>query len=419
MSLQFVRDVHPQEVKSLDNTLHQLQPTRMLYLNIYLFAFTSSTVSSFATSLFSVDYYSIFFLAAYNENTFNCYFRRWTGVQPAKHGQASCYLAKPEGRATLELSSLSWISPCRRLSTWPKLKRVDQPWPTLISCPSFSSVRSSCSIYSWPSLWTTSITSPATHLYSGRTTWTSLSGSGPSTIRARRKDSVLLFLNVQFCRLLLCRGRIHYTEMYDMLKNMDPPLGFGSKCPDRLAYKKLIRMNMPLDQEGKVNFTTTLFALIRENLNIKMRSAEEMDQADVELRETILKVWPFTAKDKIELLVPTTRGLGAFFVGKNDFAIWFLEIGKGKLTVGKIYGGLLILENWKQSKFGNSPMRKVKPSYYIRQVVGKKRSFSSFQNGGFGDILNRTAGDRCKKEPRESNSSFEQGWWSSAQEEHE
>ncbi len=93
-----------------------------------------------------------------------------------------------------------------------------------------------------------------------------------------------------------------------MLKNMDPPLGFGSKCPDRLAYKKLIRMNMPLDNEGKVNFTTTLFALIRENLSIKMRSAEEMDQADVELRETILKVWPFTAKEKIELLVPTTRG---------------------------------------------------------------------------------------------------------------
>ncbi len=93
-----------------------------------------------------------------------------------------------------------------------------------------------------------------------------------------------------------------------MLKNMDPPLGFGSKCPDRLAYKKLIRMNMPLDNEGKVHFTTTLFALIRENLSIKMRAAEEMDQADVELRETILKVWPFTAKEKIELLVPTTRG---------------------------------------------------------------------------------------------------------------
>ena len=130
-------------------------------------------------------------------------------------------------------------------------------------------------------------------------------------------------------------GRIHYSEMYDMLKNMDPPLGFGSKCPDRLAYKKLIRMNMPVDEEGKVNFTTTLFALIRENLSIKMRSAEEMDQADVELRETIMKLWPLTGRNKIDLLVPSTPC-----------------IGRGKLTVGKIYGGLLILENWKQTKFG-------------------------------------------------------------------
>ncbi len=70
------------------------------------------------------------------------------------------------------------------------------------------------------------------------------------------------------------RGKIHYTEMYDMLKNIDPPLGFGNKCPNRLAYKKLIRMNMPLDADGRVNFTTTLFALIRENLNIKMRSGK-------------------------------------------------------------------------------------------------------------------------------------------------
>jgi hypothetical protein len=62
--------------------------------------------------------------------------------------------------------------------------------------------------------------------------------------------------------------------MYDMLKNMDPPLGFGNKCPNRLAYKKLIRMNMPMDADGKVNFTTTLFALIRENLSVKMRTGE-------------------------------------------------------------------------------------------------------------------------------------------------
>ncbi|XP_070508111.1 voltage-dependent calcium channel type A subunit alpha-1 isoform X7 [Chironomus tepperi] len=130
-------------------------------------------------------------------------------------------------------------------------------------------------------------------------------------------------------------GKIHYTEMYDMLKNMDPPLGFGNKCPNRLAYKKLIRMNMPMDADGKVNFTTTLFALIRENLSIKMRAAEEMDQADQELRETITHIWPLQAKKMLDLLVP-----------RSD------ELNTGKLTVGKIYAGLLILESWRNTKFG-------------------------------------------------------------------
>ncbi|XP_043464353.1 voltage-dependent calcium channel type A subunit alpha-1 isoform X7 [Leptopilina heterotoma] len=130
-------------------------------------------------------------------------------------------------------------------------------------------------------------------------------------------------------------GKIHYSEMYDMLKNMDPPLGFGNKCPNRLAYKKLIRMNMPVDVDGKVNFTTTLFALIRENLSIKMRNASEMDQADDELRETIKNIWPLQAKKMLDLLIPRTE-----------------ELNKSKLTVGKIYSGLLILESWRTTRFG-------------------------------------------------------------------
>ncbi|XP_030379796.1 voltage-dependent calcium channel type A subunit alpha-1 isoform X3 [Scaptodrosophila lebanonensis] len=130
-------------------------------------------------------------------------------------------------------------------------------------------------------------------------------------------------------------GRIHYTEMYDMLKNMDPPLGFGNKCPNRLAYKKLIRMNMPLDDELRVQFTTTLFALIRENLSIKMRAPEEMDQADMELRETITNIWPLQAKKMLNLLVPPID-----------------QLNKGKLSVGKIYAGFLILESWRNTRFG-------------------------------------------------------------------
>ena len=59
-----------------------------------------------------------------------------------------------------------------------------------------------------------------------------------------------MFFNL--CLYFFSSGKIHYTEIFDMLRNIDPPLGFGKKCPERLAYKKLIRMNMPMDFEGKV-----------------------------------------------------------------------------------------------------------------------------------------------------------------------
>ncbi|KAL0121145.1 hypothetical protein PUN28_008671 [Cardiocondyla obscurior] len=142
-------------------------------------------------------------------------------------------------------------------------------------------------------------------------------------------------------------GKIHYTEMYDMLKNMDPPLGFGNKCPNRLAYKKLIRMNMPVDGDGKVNFTTTLFALIRENLSIKMRCADEMNQANEELRDTIKIIWPLQAKKMLDILIP-----------RNE------ELGRDKLTVGKIYVCLLILESWRSTKFGQLKSAEQQSAFY-------------------------------------------------------
>lgn len=60
-----------------------------------------------------------------------------------------------------------------------------------------------------------------------------------------------------------------------------------------------------------------------------------MDQADQELRETITHIWPLQAKKMIDLLVPRSA-----------------ELNAGKLSVGKIYAGLLILESWRNTKFG-------------------------------------------------------------------
>ena len=53
----------------------------------------------------------------------------------------------------------------------------------------------------------------------------------------------------------------------------------------------------------------------------------------------------------------------------NIFFQYFLDIGKGKLTVGKIYGGLLIYENWKVTKFGNLPNQKVCNFYISLNII--------------------------------------------------
>jgi hypothetical protein len=86
-------------------------------------------------------------------------------------------------------------------------------------------------------------------------------------------------------------------------------------------------MNMPIDDKRQVHFTTTLFALIRESLGVKMRTgnfffnvliiynrkcnlaAEEMDEADNELREVICKLWPNHAKRAIKLHEGGTKPL--------------------------------------------------------------------------------------------------------------
>ena len=65
---------------------------------------------------------------------------------------------------------------------------------------------------------------------------------------------------------------------------------------------------MPVDEEGKVHFKSTLFSLIRINLQIFMRSMEEMDQADQELRTAIQRSWPQTRAGMVDLLVPPPEG---------------------------------------------------------------------------------------------------------------
>ncbi|KAM8934722.1 voltage-dependent N-type calcium channel subunit alpha-1B isoform 2-T2 [Pelodytes ibericus] len=127
-------------------------------------------------------------------------------------------------------------------------------------------------------------------------------------------------------------GRIGYTDMYEMLRHMPPPLGLGKKCPARVAYKRLVRMNMPIsDTDLTVHFTSTLMALIRTALDIKLASGGiKQHESDAELRKEISSVWPNLSQKTLDLLVPPHK--------------------PDEMTVGKVYAALMIFDFYKQNK---------------------------------------------------------------------
>ncbi|XP_041912693.1 voltage-dependent R-type calcium channel subunit alpha-1E isoform X8 [Alosa sapidissima] len=126
-------------------------------------------------------------------------------------------------------------------------------------------------------------------------------------------------------------GRIHYTDMYEMLTHMSPPLGLGKKCPSKVAYKRLVLMNMPVDEEMSVHFTSTLMALIRTALEVKIaRGGEDRGQMDMDLQKEISVIWPHLSQKALDLLVPIHKA--------------------SDMTIGKIYAAMMIMDYYKQSK---------------------------------------------------------------------
>uniref|UniRef100_A0A087XR72 Calcium voltage-gated channel subunit alpha1 E n=1 Tax=Poecilia formosa TaxID=48698 RepID=A0A087XR72_POEFO len=126
-------------------------------------------------------------------------------------------------------------------------------------------------------------------------------------------------------------GRIHYTDMYEMLTNMSPPLGLGKKCPSKVAYKRLVLMNMPVDDDMTVHFTSTLMALIRTALEVKIaRGGEDRNQMDLDLQKEIGVIWPHLSQKSLDLLVPIHKA--------------------SDMTIGKIYAAMMIMDYYKQSK---------------------------------------------------------------------
>ncbi|XP_052356644.1 voltage-dependent P/Q-type calcium channel subunit alpha-1A-like isoform X3 [Oncorhynchus keta] len=137
-------------------------------------------------------------------------------------------------------------------------------------------------------------------------------------------------------------GRIHYKDMYSLLRVIDPPLGLGKKCPHRVACKRLLRMDLPVADDNSVHFNSTLMALIRTALDIKIAKGTEggvdKHQMDAELRKEMMAIWPNLSQKTLDLLVTPHKSA-------TD------------LTVGKIYAAMMIMEYYRQSKAKRSQAR--------------------------------------------------------------
>ncbi|XP_066235942.1 voltage-dependent L-type calcium channel subunit alpha-1S [Saccopteryx leptura] len=121
-------------------------------------------------------------------------------------------------------------------------------------------------------------------------------------------------------------GRIKHLDVVTLLRRIQPPLGFGKFCPHRVACKRLVGMNMPLNSDGTVTFNATLFALVRTALKIKTEG--NFEQANEELRAIIKKIWKRTSMKLLDQVIP--------------------PIGDDEVTVGKFYATFLIQEHFRK-----------------------------------------------------------------------
>lgn len=101
-------------------------------------------------------------------------------------------------------------------------------------------------------------------------------------------------------------GRLRHEEVINLLKRIQPPLGFGSLCPRARANTKLMAMNMPMNSDGTVSFNSTLFSLVRTGLQIRMEG--NVRDANQELRDILVSLWKDLDPELLDQVIAPSHG---------------------------------------------------------------------------------------------------------------
>ncbi|XP_046881682.1 calcium channel, voltage-dependent, L type, alpha 1S subunit, a isoform X1 [Hypomesus transpacificus] len=180
-------------------------------------------------------------------------------------------------------------------------------------------------------------------------------------------------------------GRIKHLDVVTLLRRIPPPLGFGKFCPHRVACKRLVSMNMPLNSDGTVTFNATLFSLVRTALKIKTEG--NFEQANEELRAIIKKIWKRTSMKLLDQVIP--------------------PIGDDEVTVGKFYATFLIQDYFRKFKkrqeeyYGYRPNKKNTTEIQAGLRSIEEEVAPELQRAISGDLMNDEEMDRAMDEAAE------------------
>lgn len=142
-------------------------------------------------------------------------------------------------------------------------------------------------------------------------------------------------------------------------------------------------MNMPVAEDMTVHFTSTLMALIRTALDIKIaKGGADRQQLDSELQKETLAIWPHLSQKMLDLLVPMPKA--------------------SDLTVGKIYAAMMIMDYYKQSKVKkqrqqleeqkNAPMfQRMEPSSLPQEIIANAKALPYLQQDPVPGLSGRSA----------------------------
>ncbi|CAG7673123.1 unnamed protein product, partial [Allacma fusca] len=157
------------------------------------------------------------------------------------------------------------------------------------------------------------------------------------------------------------KGRIKHLDVVTLLRKISPPLGFGKLCPHRVACKRLVSMNMPLNSDGTVMFNATLFAVVRTSLRIKTEG--NIDEANAELRAVIKKIWKRTNPSLLNQVVPPP--------GIDD-----------EVTVGKFYATFLIQDYFRRFKKRKEQLMKEQGDKETQNTVTLQAGLRTLHDAG-------------------------------------